>query len=132
MCVPHTNTHTHTQPEREVLQMNKKREHTAEQKNGDIRREAINAQSRPLRSLGPKVNTVRSSFRPGWGSGKAGARQTLERDWRSDLALHSSTGNLRGPPKCARKHHGGCRKPRLKPAAGPYTGKWARCENSQN
>lgn len=46
---PHKHAHTRT-AERAVLQM-EKREHTAEQKNGDIKREAIDAQTRPLRSL---------------------------------------------------------------------------------
>ena len=121
MCVPPPNPHT--QLEIAILiQMKKKREQTAEQKNRDTKREAINAHRRPLRSLGPKANMVRSSFLasgrgPGGGSGKEGAGQPLGTDWRSDLALHSSTGTLRRPRTCARKHRGGCQKPHLKAAA---------------
>ena len=88
MCVPHTNTHTHARPEREVLQMSKRREHTAEQENGDIRREATNAQSRPLRSLGPKANTVRSSFRAsGRGPGGGQGRRAPGSPWRRTGAV---------------------------------------------
>ena len=74
MCVPPPPPHT--QLEIAILiQMNKKREQTAAQKNRDTKREAINAHRRPLRSLGPKANMVRSSFLasgrgPGWGQGR--------------------------------------------------------------
>lgn len=72
----------HTQPEIAILQMNKKREQTAEQKNGDTKREAIYAHSRPLCSLGPKANMVRSSFcASGRGLGGGQGRRVLGSPW---------------------------------------------------
>lgn len=144
----YTCTHRHTEQthtERSVLQMNKKREQTTEQKNRDFKSEATNAQNKMPRFTG-NLGQARwdpvswaSGRRPWWGSGK------------EDAVQHAGDGLAswpsipfpgRDPQKtlqvCARKHWGVCYHAMIegsntpRPAAGPSLGKSVSGENSEN